>query len=85
MLELRHSPWCEGLNCVDSVEPSEEVQAGQRGLDEDPFMDLETPEDLSISSSLQLVLPSDFGPQRLGSESLCLSVLCSMLIKCAWQ
>lgn len=76
MLELRHSPWCEGLTCVDSVDPSEEIQAGQGGLEEDPLMDPETPEDTSISSSLQLVLPSDFGPTRLSSESYC-NVLCS--------
>lgn len=70
MLELRHSPWCEGLNCVDSVDPAEEVQAGQAGTLDDPLMDPQTPEDTSISSSLQLVLPSDFGPARLNSMCL---------------
>lgn len=68
MLELRHSPWCEGLNCVDALEPAQEPQDGAGEEVDDPSLDPEPPEDLSISSSLQLVLPSDFGPSRLGSK-----------------
>ena len=68
MLELRHSPWCEELNCVDALEPAQEPQEGPREEVDDPSLDPEPPEDLSISSSLQLVLPSDFCPSRLNSK-----------------
>ena len=69
MLELRHSPWCEGLDCVDSLEepladPLEEDPDLVGGLQPGSAQQEET-----ISSSLQLVLPSDFAPSRVNSES----------------
>lgn len=68
MLELRHSPWCEGLDCEDTLE---EPLAGDSAGNEDPE---ESQQDGSgsledtISSSLQLVLPSDFAPSRVNSK-----------------
>lgn len=75
MLELRHSPWCEGLDCVDSLEepladPLEGDGDHEGGLQEGPGS-----QDNTISSSLQLVLPSDFAPSRVNSE---------ILLPCAW-
>ena len=70
MLELRHSPWCEGLDCVDSLEepltdPVEGDGDLEGGLQEGPGS-----QDDTISSSLQLVLPIDFAPSRVDSETL---------------
>ena len=70
MLELRHSPWCEGLDCVDSLEEplagglegDEDVEGGQQD-GPDPLED-------TISSSLQLVLPNDFAHSRVNSKTL---------------
>lgn len=70
MLELRHSPWCEGLDCVDSleeplplgaVEGEEDLEGGQQE-GSDPLED-------TISSSLQLVLPVDFASSRVNSKA----------------
>lgn len=70
MLELRHSPWCEGLDCVDSLEEplpggaleGEEDLEGAQQEGSDPLED-------TISSSLLLVLPSDFAPSRVNSKA----------------
>lgn len=69
MLELRHNPWCEGLDCVDSLEePLEGDLEGDLDLGGTPLEGAASQND-TISSSLQLVLPSDFGPSRVNSKS----------------
>ncbi len=69
MLELRHNPWCEGLDCVDSIEePLEGDLEGDLDLEGTPLEGAASQDD-TISSSLQLVLPSDFAPSRVNSES----------------
>lgn len=68
MLELRHNPWCEGLDCVDSLEePLEGDLKGDLDL-EGTSLEGAASQDDTISSSLQLVLPSDFAPSRVNSE-----------------
>ncbi len=64
MLELRHNPWCEGLDCVDSIE---EPLEGDLDLEGTPLEGAASQDD-TISSSLQLVLPSDFAPSRVNSK-----------------
>ncbi|KAL3139143.1 hypothetical protein ABBQ32_005928 [Trebouxia sp. C0010 RCD-2024] len=67
MLELRHSPWCEGLDCEDALEePLAGDSAGDEDLEESQQDGSGSLED-TISSSLQLVLPSDFAPSRVNS------------------
>ena len=73
MLELRHSPWCEGLDCIDSLEepPADALEGGEEldgGQQEGASL-----QDDTISSSLQLILPSDFAPSRVNSKTLTLS------------
>lgn len=73
MLELRHSPWCEGLDCVDSLEePLEGSLEGDLDLEGTPLEGAASQDD-TISSSLQLVLPSDFAPSRVNSK--CAAIL----------
>ena len=68
MLELRHSPWCEGLDCVDSLEePLTDAQEEDPDVVGVQQLGSAQQED-TISSSLQLVLPSDFAPSRVNSE-----------------
>ncbi len=68
MLELRHNPWCEGLDCVDSIEePLEGDLEGNLDLEGTPLEGAASQDD-TISSSLQLVLPSDFAPSRVNSK-----------------
>ena len=75
MLDLRHSPWCEGLDCVDSGDLPEEPQQGTPGEDvsAEGGSQLEGAGsvDDSISSSLQLVLPRDFVSSRVNSKLVC--------------
>lgn len=69
MLELRHSPWCEGLDCVDSLEePSPGALEGDEDSEGAQQEGTDSLED-TISSSLQLVLPSDFAPSRVNSKT----------------
>ena len=68
MLELRHSPWCEGLDCVDSLEePLADSLEGDPDL-VGAQLEGSSPQEDTISSSLQLVLPSDFAPSRVNSK-----------------
>lgn len=68
MLELRHNPWCEGLDCVDSLEePLEGDLEGDLDMGGTPLEGAASQDD-TISSSLQLVLPSDFAPSRVNSK-----------------
>ncbi len=74
MLELRHNPWCEGLDCVDSLEePVEGDLEGDLDLEGTPLEGAASQDD-TISSSLQLVLPSDFAPSRVNSESAVITI-----------
>ena len=74
MLELRHNPWCEGLDCVDSLEePLEGYLEGDLDLGGIPLEGAASQDD-TISSSLQLVLPSDFAPSRVNSKSAVIAI-----------
>lgn len=68
MLELRHSPWCEGLDCAESMEEPLEPLEGEDDLEGSPLEGSGSQDD-TISSSLQLVLPSDYAPSRVNSKS----------------
>ena len=69
MLELRHSPWCEGLDCEDALEEAPAgAPDGEDDLEGSPQEGSGSLED-TISSSLQLVLPSDFAPSRVNSKT----------------
>lgn len=84
MLELRHNPWCEGLDCVDSLEePLEGDFEGDLDLEGTPLEGAASQDD-TISSSLQLVLPSDFAPSRVNSKLATItipadSITCSLV------
>ncbi len=75
MLELRHNPWCEGLDCVDSIEePLEGVPEGELDPEGGSLQEGAGVVEDTISSSLQLVLPSDFAPSRMNSK-ICSTIL----------